>query len=72
MVKYNYEGVDIMPLFILGLLLVIGLFVYYIVSNSSGFFVSKQNTKKNRNNNVIFLPQDLEKEKAKHKNNHNK
>lgn len=65
-------GVE-MPLMLLGLVLVVGLFIYYLLSTSSGAIASreakeaKKNGDKDDDDNVIFLPNDLEKEKLKRK-----
>lgn len=63
-------GVE-MPLMLLGLVLVVGLFVYYLLSTSSGAVASREakeaKKKEEDDDNVIFLPNDLEKEKLKRK-----
>ncbi|MEF9921939.1 MAG: hypothetical protein RR313_01480 [Anaerovoracaceae bacterium] len=60
-----------MPLMLLGLVLVVGLFVYYLLSTSSGAVASREakeaKKKEEDDDNVIFLPNDLEKEKLKRK-----
>lgn len=59
-----------MQLVLLGLVFVIGLFVYYLFSTRSGA-TEEKSTKKDddlkREENVIFLPDDLEKIKSRHK-----
>lgn len=60
-----------MQLVLLGLVFVIGLFVYYLFSTRGGSSDKSKSTKKDddlkREENVIFLPNDIEKVKSKHK-----
>lgn len=60
-----------MQLVLLGLVFVIGLFAYYLFSTRGGSSDDSKKTKKDddlkREENVIFLPDDLEKIKSKHK-----
>ena len=60
-----------MQLVLLGLVFVIGLFVYYLFSTRGGSSDKIKSTKKDddlkREENVIFLPNDIEKVKSKHK-----
>ena len=60
-----------MQLVLLGLVFVIGLFIYYLFSTRGGSSDDTKDTKKDddlkREENVIFLPDDLEKIKSKHK-----
>ena len=65
-----------MQLVLLGLVFVIGLFIYYLFSTRGGSSDDTKDTKKDddlkREENVIFLPDDLEKIKSKHKKNRSK
>lgn len=59
-----------MPLIILGLLVVAGLLAYMYVTGHSDFFISKKAKKKKSDqeedpSSVIYLPNDIEKEKKK-------
>ena len=60
-----------MQLVLLGLVFVIGLFIYYLFSTRGGSSDDTKDTKKDddlkREENVIFLPDDREKIKSKHK-----
>lgn len=66
-----------MPLFILGLVFAVGLFIYYMVSTSGSGqdnTPSKDTGKKTsaasdlkKEGNVIFLPTDIEKAKKEHR-----
>ena len=60
-----------MQLVLLGLVFVIGLFIYYLFSTRGGSSDDTKDTKKDddlkREENVIFLHDDLEKIKSKHK-----
>lgn len=67
-----------MPLMILGLVFVIGLFVFYLFStreSSSGDAAKKAEKQKKddglkRDENVIFLPDDVESVKERRRKNH--
>jgi hypothetical protein len=61
-----------MPLFILGFVFVVGLFVYYFFSTSSGKSDDEPPKKKKddglkKEENVIFLPDDVNEIKKNHK-----
>lgn len=59
-----------MPLMLLGLVFVIGLFLFYLFSTKSGSSADEDKMEDKdlkREENVIFLPDDLEKIKGKHK-----
>lgn len=62
-----------MPLFILGLIFVIGLFVYYLASTRSTENKKPPKPKKDEDikqeENVIFLPNDIETAKKNHRKN---
>lgn len=65
--KIIFKGGDVMQLIIIGLIFVIGLFIYYLLSTSS----SSENKKKKKSDlkqkdNVIFLSDDIDKIKKSH------
>ncbi|MGC2872641.1 hypothetical protein ACDL92_05020 [Ihubacter sp. mB4P-1] len=62
-----------MPLMILGLVFVVGLFIFYLASTQGGRDKSQKQQKKDsglqRDENVIFLPNDVERAKERHRKN---
>ena len=57
-----------MPIMILGLVFVIGLFVFYLISTRTTSDDTEDKTESDlkTEGNIVFLPKDLEKEKKKH------
>lgn len=54
-------------IFLLGLVFVIGLFVFYLFSTSNTTKGADREDDLKKEENVIFLPNDIEREKEKHK-----
>ena len=73
----DLTGGEHMPLFILGLVFAVGLFIYYMVStsgsgqdNTPGKDTGKKTSAASdlkKEGNVIFLPTDIEKAKKEHR-----